>query len=117
MILPREPVIFVATAPVDLRWGFDKLAAVVVEAFGKSPRDGALFVFRNKARNRLKVLFFDRTGAWLLHRRLDRGTFPIPTSLEADASHVRVSPRELELLVAGLEQSGARRVRRKPVVH
>lgn len=117
MILPREPVIFVATGPVDLRWGFDKLAAVVVEHFGKNPRDGALFVFCNKAKNRLKILLFDRSGAWLLHRRLDRGRFPLPAVLDPRDTHVSVSGKELEMLVAGLEGGRARRIRNKPVVH
>lgn len=102
MILPRNPTIYVAKAPVDLRWGFDWLAGVVAQHFGKSPRDGALFVFVNKARNRLKILFFDAQGAWLLHRRLDRGTFPLPETLDSRATHIAVSPEELTLLLRGL---------------
>jgi hypothetical protein len=69
VILPREPLIYVAKVAVDLRFGFDKLAVVVTAHFGKNPRDGALYVFLNKARNRLKILFFDASGAWLLHNQ------------------------------------------------
>ena len=117
MIIPRDPTIYVAKAGVDLRWGFDKLAGIVTEHFGKSPRDGALFVFLNKARNRLKILLFDASGAWLLHKRLDRGTFPLPVTLDAQATHVAVSADELELLLQGLDTRRARRAPRPPPLH
>lgn len=117
MILPRDPLIYVATAFVDLRFGFDKLAGLVTAHFGKNPRDGALFVFLNKARNRLKILFFDASGAWLLHKRLDRGTFPLPVSLDSHATHIAVSTHELTLLLQGLETGRARCVRPPSPVH
>lgn len=117
MIIPREPRIYVAKSAVDLRWGIDRLAGLVVERFGKSPRDGALFVFVNKARNRLKILFFDATGAWLLYKRLDGRTFPLPETLDAHATHVAVSTEELTLLLRGLDTGRAQRVRRPPALH
>ena len=112
MILPADPRIYVAKAAVDLRWGFDRLAGVVAEHFGQSPRDGALFVFLNKARNRLKILFFDASGAWLLHKRLHRGTFPLPVTLDARATHIAVSADELTLLLQGLGTEQPQRIRR-----
>lgn len=117
MILPREPRIYVAKSAVDLRWGIDRLAGLVVEHFGKSPRDGALFIFVNKARNRLKILFYDPTGAWLLYKRLDRSTFPLPVTLEANATHIAVSPEELALMLRGLETGRARPIPRLPALH
>src|SRR5689334_16852077 len=117
MILPRDPLIYVAKAAADLRWGIDRLAGLVAEHFGKSPRDGALFVFVNRARNRLKILFFDASGAWLLYRRLDRGTFPLPVTLDAHATHIAVSSEELALLLRGLETARARRIPRLPPLH
>ncbi|RYZ67867.1 MAG: transposase [Proteobacteria bacterium] len=108
MIFPRSPVIYVASAPVDLRWGLDKLASLVVERFRLGPRDGAFFLFLNKTRTKLRVLHFDKTGAWLLSKRLDRGTFPQPLALRADATHVELSVEELDLLLQGLAE--------KPVV-
>jgi transposase len=117
VILPPAPVIYVAKASVDLRCGFDKLAAIVVEHFGKSPRDGALFLFLNKARTRLKILFFDASGAWVLHKRLDRGTFPLPVTLDAQATHIAVSAEEMKLLVQGIDGGRARRLPRPPPLH
>ena len=117
MILPRNPSIYVAKGAVDLRWGFDRLAAIVVEHFRRSPRDGALFVFLNKARNRLKILFFDASGAWVLHKRLDRGVFPLPVTLDIHATHIAVSADELKLLLQGVETGRAQRIRRLPPLH
>ncbi len=115
MIVPDHPRIYVAKAAVDLRWGFDRLASVVAQHFGQSPRDGALFVFLNRARNRLKILLFDASGAWLLHKRLDRGTFPLPVTLDAQATHIAVSAEELTLLLRGLGTERPRRIRRAPL--
>jgi transposase len=115
VIVPDDPRIFVAKAAVDLRWGFDRLAGVVAQHFGQSPRDGALFVFLNKARNRLKILLFDASGAWLLHKRLDRGTFPLPVTLDAQATHITVSAEELTLLLRGLGTERPQRIRRAPL--
>lgn len=116
MILPPDPRIYVAKAAVDLRWGFDRLAGVVTEHFGKNPREGSLFVFLNKAKNRLKILFFDASGAWLLHKRLDRGTFPLPETLDPRANHIAVPAEELTLLLRGLDSGRAQRIRR-PALH
>jgi transposase len=117
MIVPREPRIYVAKSAVDLRWGIDRLAGVVVEHFGRNPRDGALFVFVNKARNRLKILFYDATGAWLLYKRLDRARFPLPVTIDPNDTHVVVSPEELTSLLRGLETGRARPMRRLPPLH
>lgn len=117
MIFPHDPLIYVAKTSVDLRWGVDKLAATVVEHFGKQPRDGAWFVFLNRPRSRLKILFFDAAGPWLLHRRLDRGTFPLPVTLDARATHIAISAEELKLLLQGLETGRTRRLPRPPPMH
>jgi transposase len=117
MILPSDPLIYVAKGAVDLRLGVAKLAGVVTAYFGQSPRDGALFVFINKARNRLKILFFDDSGAWLLYKRLHRGTFPLPVTLDSHATHIAISAHELSLLLQGLETGRVRRLPRPPPVH
>lgn len=107
MIFPRSPLIYVASQPVDLRWGLDKLASLVVERFRLGPRDGAFFLFLNKTRTKLRILHFDKTGAWLLSKRLDRGTFPKPLAMSFEATHVEVSVEELGLLLQGLAETPA----------
>ncbi len=108
MIFPRSPTIYVASQPVDLRWGLDKLAGLVVDRFRLGPRDGAFFLFLNKSRTKLRVLHFDKTGAWLLSKRLERGTFPLPLTLRPDDTHVQLSVAELGLLLQGLTEAPKR---------
>jgi transposase len=57
--------IFVATAPVDLRKAFDGLAALVRQSLGQDPLSGSLYVFANKRRDRIKILFWEPGGYWL----------------------------------------------------
>lgn len=102
MILPRGVVVYLATGRVDLRWSFDALSGLAKDRMRQDPRSGALFVFLNARRTRAKVLFFDH-GYCILHKRLDRGTFPMPVVVQPGAEHVAISPAELELLLRGLE--------------
>jgi transposase len=64
-VIPSGVEIFVALAPIDLRWGFDRLAGIVQEQIGRSARSGALFVFLGKRKTALKILFFDGSGMCL----------------------------------------------------
>jgi transposase len=103
VILPRSVGVFLATGRVDLRWSFDALSGFAKERMRQDPRSGALFVFLNARRTRAKVLFFEPGGYCILHRRLDRGTFPVPIVVPPGAEHVAISAAELELLLRGLE--------------
>ena len=71
-MIPSAVRIFVCTEPQDMRRSFDGLSAVVEHYVGADPRSGALFVFVNKRKNRLKVLWFDRNGFCILYKRLHR---------------------------------------------
>ena len=111
-MIPGHVAIYVATGPVDLRWSFDVLSGVVKERIQQDPRAGALFVFLNKRRNRVKVLFYDRTGYCMLYKRLDRGTFPMPVVISPGAEHVVISSAELDLILLGLDVPPSPRARR-----
>jgi len=102
-MIPHRVEIFVGLAPIDLRWGFDRLAGVVQEEIGRMPRGGALFVFFGKRRTALKVLFFDGTGLCLFYKRLDRGTFRIPEAPHAAAVSIELNERELGDLLEGID--------------
>jgi transposase len=78
--------IFVAVEPVDLRKSFNGLEGVVSERLGEELRQGALFVFTNRRHSRLKILYWDGTGLWLLIKRLERGTFAWPRNDRRDRS-------------------------------
>ena len=101
-MIPHGVDIFVGLAPIDLRWGFDRLAGTVKERIGRDARGGALFIFFGKRRDAIKVLFFDGTGMCLFYKRLDRGTFRLPETLEAGVTSVAIDERELDDLLDGI---------------
>jgi transposase len=112
LTLPASVRIYVAAEAVDLRRGFDGLAAAARSVIGADPLSGHLFVFLNRRRNRIKVLVWDRTGYLLLYKRLERGTFRIATEPRIGERHVEVDAGELGLMLEGLDLRGARRQQR-----
>lgn len=71
--------VFLAVEPCDMRKGFEGLTALVAERLKEELRSGALFVFCNRTHTRLKVLYWDGSGLWLLSKRLEKGRFSWPT--------------------------------------
>lgn len=104
--------IYIAIAPVDLHWSFDRLAGVVRQQLGGDPKDEALFVFHNRRRTHAKLLWHDGTGYCVLYKRLDRGTLRIPLPVPPDAARVTISERELRLLLEGIDETVLRHARR-----
>lgn len=102
-MIPHGVEIFVGLDPIDLRWGFDRLAGVVRERVGREPRGGALFVFFGRRRDALKILFFDGSGMCLFYKRLDRRTFRVPEPLGPDATSVVLDERALDDLLDGID--------------
>ena len=101
-MIPQGVEIFVATEPVDMRFGFERLGGLVRERMQREPRSKALFVFFGKRRQTVKILSWDGTGTVLWYKRLDRGTFEIPRPERADATAVIVSEVAFEAIFAGL---------------
>jgi transposase len=94
--------VYLACGSTDLRKSIDGLAAIVQESFGLDPFSPCLFVFCNRGRNKLKILYWEHNGFWLFYRRLERGTFQWPTGSELTTA---VSSRELRWLLDGLSLS------------
>jgi transposase len=92
--------VFVATAPVDLRGSFNRLFALTQGVLQQDPLSGHWFVFTNRSRNRLKILFWDGSGLWVCAKRLEQGRFTWPPSEGASAA---LRGEELLALLAGLE--------------
>ena len=114
-MIPHGVEIFVGLEPIDLRWGFERLAGLVSERIGRPARSGALFVFRGRRGHALKVLFFDGTGLCLFYKRLDRGTFRWPETVAPEATSIVVDESTLEALLDGIDvEAPARRTRRPP---
>lgn len=92
--------IWLATAPVDGRKGFDTLCGIVRQALGHDPLCGDLFVFRNRSAARVKIIFWDHNGLVLYAKRLEKGTFRWP---QAGESSITLSGAQLMELLAGRE--------------
>ena len=97
--------IFVALEPMDMRAGFNRLYAHVQSRLNQDPLSGHLFMFSNRRRNRVKILYFDGSGLWVCAKRLERGTFGWPAG-EGPSRCLR--PEELSLLLYGLEATPRR---------
>ena len=100
--------VFVALAPVDLRKSFSGLEGLVSERLGEDLRQGALFVFTNRRHTRLKMLYFDGTGLWLLIKRLEKGTFSWPKATSVQSAKLKLTPEALAMLTDGIDLRGAR---------
>lgn len=101
-MIPAGVRIFAAAAPVDMRRGFIGLAEAAREQLGQDPQSGVLLVFANKRRDRLKLLWHDRTGLCLLYKALDRGFFRLPESAPG-AKSVAVDAAELAAILEGVQ--------------
>jgi len=100
----------VCTEPIDMRLGFDRLAAAVRERLGADPLAGGLYIFANRGATRLKLLWFERNGLCVLYKRLHRAVFDLPIARDGSRS-VRIERAAVATLLAGVERP--RRVRRR----
>ncbi|HXX67716.1 MAG TPA: IS66 family insertion sequence element accessory protein TnpB [Polyangiaceae bacterium] len=106
-MLPSKMPIYCATSPVDLRRSFDGLAQAARETMGKDPHSGALFLFVNKVGDRLKALWWDRTGYCLLYKRLERGVFRFPSAMRPGDTSVAIEATEFAKILEGLDLARA----------
>jgi transposase len=98
--------VYVAIEPADMRKSFDGLAALASGSLALDPLSGHLFVFINKRRDRIKILYWDRDGMVVWAKRLERGTFRIPA---AGSVRAEMTTAELAALLAGIDLNTARR--------
>lgn len=92
--------VFLATGVTDMRKSINGLSLIVSEQFGEDPFSGSVFVFCNRSRDKLKILYWECNGFWLYYRRLDKGKFQWPTALNDQT--VSLTLRELRWLLDGL---------------
>ena len=91
-----------------MRKGLEGLHALVSQRLSEDVRGGALFVFINQRHTRLKVLYFDGTGLWLLTKRLEEGTFAWPRLEEIGAAKLALRPEAFAMLTDGIDLRGAK---------
>ena len=102
-MIPTAVRIIVCTYPVDMRYGFDRLAATARSRIGEDPQQGGtLVVFANRGATRLKVLWCDLYGYCLIYKRLHRAVFVLPLGV-GGAQAVRIDGGALARLLAGQE--------------
>jgi transposase len=109
--LPHPVRVFLHTPATDLRKGFDALCGLVTTAFAQDPTSGHLFLFVNRRRDRIKILYWDRDGLAIWYKRLESGTFQIPTTA-AEAASIEMTATQLSLILSGIDLSSARQRKR-----
>lgn len=102
--------IYLAVGATDMRKNFNGLYGLVQDRLLCNPLSGHLFLFANARRNRLKVLFYDRSGLWVCAKKLDRGCFYWP-AVEGTESKVVLTQEELVLLLGGIDLAQTQRRR------
>lgn len=98
---------YLRCGPTDLRKAFDGLASIVEDELKRDLYDAVVVLFCNRARNRIKAIYWDGSGLCLFAKRLEAGTFSWPESAE-DAKEI--TPAELSMLLEGVDfRSGMHR--------
>lgn len=114
LTLPPSVKIYVATAPIDMRRSFDALAGLARDAVGIDATTGHLFVFFGRHRDKVKILFWDRTGWCLYYKRLELGTFRLPV-VPLGTTAIELASADLALILEGIDLGrSARRPRYRP---
>lgn len=101
LTFPSALRIYLAVEPVDMRQQFNGLWAQAEQKLHENPRSGAVFVFTNKDRTRLKLLYWDGTGVWIFAKRLEKGRFSWP--LGSHATKLALTPPALTMLLSGID--------------
>jgi transposase len=102
--------VYVAPEPCDMRKSFNGLSELARSHLGVDPLSGAAFLFTNRRRNLIKILYFDGTGYWVVAKRLERGTFSWPGDIEGARRKLVLKPTALAMLTDGIDlRDGFRR--------
>ena len=118
--LARSTRVYLCTQPADMRRSFDGLSGMAQNLMKQDPLTGHLFVFRNRNRDRLKILYWDRDGLAIWYKRLEKGTFQFPTDLkrsetkdkEEKTPAAEISADDLSLLLGGIDLRSVQRRKR-----
>ncbi len=99
--LPSSARVLAACEPVDMRKSFNGLFAAASQELGEDPTSGTLFLFSNRKRNLLKILYWDGSGLWVLAKRLEKGRFSWPVS--GGAAKIDLKSEAFGQLIAGVQ--------------
>jgi transposase len=111
LTLPPTVRIWLAAQPADLRESFDSLAALVRDGLQGDPLSGDIFVFRNKAADRIKLLLCEEDGYAIWYKRLEQGRYRFPAASDG-SPHVEIGAADLIMLLAGVDLASVKRTKR-----
>jgi transposase len=109
--LPANVRIYLCSTPTDMRKSFDGLSGLVQAVFEQDVLEGHLFLFVNRRRDRVKLLWWDRDGLALFYKRLESGTFETPRPGD-NQSHVELDATEMAMLLGGVSLASVKRRKR-----
>jgi transposase len=114
--LHQAPRLYLYIKSVDMRRSFDGLHAIVQSEFKLNILTGDMFLFLNKRRDRIKILWWDGDGMAIFMKRLEAGTYQLP-SVTADQASLVIDRTQVELLLSGIELSSVKRRKRyQPII-
>jgi|SRR3989339_408653 len=103
LTFPGSLKVYVSMEHADLRKSFTGLWSLTVNVLRDDPASGSLYVFTNRRRNRVKILYWDGTGLWVMIKRLEQGTFSWPKGVDVENGKLQLSPEALALLLDGVD--------------
>ena len=106
---PASVRVFFCVLPIDMRRSFDRLSEMVREHIGENPLSGHLFVFRNKNRDCVKILYWDRDGYAIWYKRLAKGTFSLPGSV---GGGIEIDSTSFSMLLNGVDLQAVKKQKR-----
>lgn len=109
--VPATVRVFLARGATNMQKSFDGLQGLVQEVLDQDPLSGHLFLFVNRRRDRVKILFWDGDGLAIWYKRLERGSYQIPP-VDDDRQSVELSPTQLSMLLGGIDLTSARQRKR-----
>jgi len=109
LAIGQRPRVYLSRIPTDMRCSFEGLSARVRMVIEQDPLSGHLFVFLNRKRDYIKVLYWDDGGYCIWSKRLERGTFELPAS---DATRVEIDTNKLMLMIEGISLESVKKRRR-----
>ena len=109
--LPSSVRVYVCLSACDMRKSFDGLSALVRDALELDALAGHLYVFANRRRDRVKILYWDRDGFAVWSKRMEEGTYAIPFDEDGVTNH-EITAHELAALLSGIDLSQAKRRKR-----
>ena len=100
MIIPATVKFYLCLKPTDMRKGFNGLSAMVTHELDRDPLSGHFYIFRNKTKNKLKILYWDRSGYAIWYKQLQEGKFNFPTHKD---SSIEIDTTTVSMILEGVD--------------